>query len=327
VGEMQTLRDKSVNSDAATVFANMSDSNLIESMNYFESKFDEQKIRQLVMQLGPGSTQDREQLFDKLMKRKDDILRQRDVLQSKNMSMQSGKYSSVALRTNIDSVGHQKEADINLKDFRAPAAAVGAAALGLGAWIAQKPQSPIPSQPTKQVLPSTMQQPAKNTEQDTMPQDKPATPEPVKKPAKSLEFRAIMHAIHMMESSGGVNTKPRYEPGFERRYVQKCLTDPAYKGSKYDFARDLVKKHGKKAAATSYGPYQILLFESWQLGYRFSPEELANPAINKAVAEMYVKIKCKDKSAYDTFVKYNGSRSYADKAMKHYNDYIAKNKK
>lgn len=330
VGEMQTLRDSNMNYTAATAFGNMSDSQIIESINYFESKFDAPKIKQLVMQFGPGTIQDREQLFQKLMKRKDNLLQQRDALQSKKTPItQSEKYSSSVRTKNSDLSGHQKEADINLKDFRAPAAAVGAAALGLGAWMAQKPQSPSLSQPTKQVSPARIDTPPAYIEDNLkLPEkiEKPTTPEIAKKPVKNIEFDAIMYAIHMMESSGGVNTKPRYEPGFEKRYVQKCLTDPDYKGSKYDFARDLVKKHGKKAAATSYGPYQVLLFEAWQLGYRVSPTELANPAINRKVAEAYVKTRCKGKNAYDTFVKYNGSSKYAQKAMKYYNDYKAKNK-
>jgi hypothetical protein len=53
--------------------------------------------------------------------------------------------------------------------------------------------------------------------------------------------------------------------------------------------RDLVKKHGKKAAATSYGPYQVMLFEAWRIGYRVSPEELSDPVKSKEIAKAYIK--------------------------------------
>jgi hypothetical protein len=46
---------------------------------------------------------------------------------------------------------------------------------------------------------------------------------------------AIMYAIHMMESSGGINNKPRHEPGFQKRYVEKCLTDKKFQTPQYQF--------------------------------------------------------------------------------------------
>lgn len=247
----------------------------------------------------------------------------------KRLQIEAGWYMKAQSSNNLE-----KEADL---DWRVPAAAAGAAAIGLGSLLHHKPQTPAPSTPTKQVekAPSSSTTESLPSMQDVLKGRKekltttaPSKTEQGKTPSveKNTEMDAIMHAIHMMESSGGVNNKPRYEPAFEKNYVEKCLTNKNYQTPQYQFARDLVKAHGKKAAATSYGPYQVMLFEAWQLGFRVSPAELSDPAINKKVATAYVKSRSKGKSAYDTFLKYNGSPDYADKAMKYYEQYKAKHK-
>lgn len=84
------------------------------------------------------------------------------------------------------------------------------------------------------------------------------------------DFEAIAHAVKQVESSGGTNVGPRYEPVFQRRYLQG---KPQWEA--------LAKRYGWKAVSSSYGPWQIMYPVAVELGFTGSPAELADPAINR----------------------------------------------
>lgn len=222
-------------------------------------------------------------------------------------------------QANIKSATHKTSRAISL----APLLAVP---LAVGTYLS----TPTPEN-KQQPTPST--QSAPSTQPTTRPIDQPITQKSTKPSAQTsskneskvvektdARFEAVMHAIHMKESSGGVNNKPRYEPGFHKRYIKKCTVGSFKNDPLYKFARDLVAQHGEKAAATSYGPYQIMLFKAWEKGFRVSPEELSDPATSRKIAEAIVRpLYNKNKeNVWNIFKAYNGADEYADDAMEIY---------
>ena len=85
-----------------------------------------------------------------------------------------------------------------------------------------------------------------------------------------LDLEAIAEAVKQVESSGGTNVGPRYEPGFQRRYLQG---KPRWEA--------LAKQYGWQAVSSSYGPWQVLFPVAVELGFTGSPQQLADPAINR----------------------------------------------
>jgi len=121
------------------------------------------------------------------------------------------------------------------------------------------------------------------------------------------DLNKIMEVIHQMESSGGINTQARFEPEFLKNYGNKGLMPT------------LRKMYGDKAAASSYGPYQVMLLKAWEMGFKISPEELAQKETNRKVAESIVKqYYSKGYSPWQIFKRYNGGDKYANKAIKLY---------
>lgn len=121
----------------------------------------------------------------------------------------------------------------------------------------------------------------------------------------------IMDSIYEMESSRGANCSARFEPGFLRRY-----------GDKGNMPM-LRKKFGDRDAASSWGPYQIMLCVAYENRFKGCPSELAQDDTNKAVAWTIVHKLCV-KHRYDpykVFKAYNGADSYAVKGMKLYNQW------
>ena len=140
------------------------------------------------------------------------------------------------------------------------------------------------------------------SEEATQPVNK--TPPKTSPTNNNVEINRIMNVIHQMESSGGVNTKARFEPEFLKNYGDKGLMPT------------LRKRYGDKAAASSYGPYQVMLLKAWEMGFKISPEELANPETNRKVAESIVRSYLKKGyKPWQIFKKYNGGEEYANKAM------------
>ena len=84
------------------------------------------------------------------------------------------------------------------------------------------------------------------------------------------DFEAIANAVKQVESSGGTNVGPRYEPGFQRRYLQG---KPRWEA--------LAKQYGWQAVSSSYGPWQIMYPVAVELGFTGSPQQLADPAVNR----------------------------------------------
>lgn len=198
---------------------------------------------------------------------------------------------------------------INWKDVRKGlgwGAGLGAVPLAVGLMTGPygQPKEQPQNQPISQTSPlNTPSSPtATPSEEASQPVNK--TP-PKTSPANSnAEINRIMDVIHQMESSGGINTKARFEPEFLKNYGDKGLMPT------------LRKRYGDKAAASSYGPYQVMLLKAWEMGFKISPEELANPETNRKVAESIVMSYFKKGyKPWQIFKKYNGGDGYADKAM------------
>ena len=120
----------------------------------------------------------------------------------------------------------------------------------------------------------------------------------------------IYQALIQVESSGGKDKRSRYEPGFQRRYLQG--KEPW---------ESLAKKYGWQAVSSSYGPAQIMFPVAVEMGFHGSPEELADEAINR---QFFEKKFDKDfqRTGGDirkTLLRYNGggNPAYPDKVMRH----------
>jgi hypothetical protein len=128
-----------------------------------------------------------------------------------------------------------------------------------------------------------------------------------------INLNRLLAIIKQMESSGGVNCEPRFEPNFLRKYGDKGIMP------------ELRRLFGDEAAASSYGPYQIMLCVAWENDFRYSPEQLANPENNQVVAEFligkyaeqYVNLPVRDR-VWKIAKRYNGGNGYADKVQSMY---------
>lgn len=127
---------------------------------------------------------------------------------------------------------------------------------------------------------------------------------------QKFKYEHILYAIRVMESSDGLNNKPRFEPEFLRKYKNKGIMPI------------LIEKYGAKNAASSFGNYQILLVTANEL-YKttdISPEGLSNPYINEMVAMKFVNkwmVQYKG-DVKKLFLRYNGSHDYANRAYEIY---------
>jgi soluble lytic murein transglycosylase-like protein len=62
-----------------------------------------------------------------------------------------------------------------------------------------------------------------------------------------------------------------------------------------------------------------MLLKAWEMGFKISPEELAQKETNRKVAESIVKqYYSKGYSPWQIFKRYNGGDKYANKAIKLY---------
>lgn len=121
----------------------------------------------------------------------------------------------------------------------------------------------------------------------------------------------LANAFMQVESSGGKNSRRRFEPGFLKRYLSKTL-EPDFES--------LASKYGREAMATSYGPFQIIYRTAYEHGFRGSPEDLESPQTNR---QYFNKI-------FDSMFRSSGSN--LDKAILRYNgggnsDYLEKVKR
>lgn len=128
-----------------------------------------------------------------------------------------------------------------------------------------------------------------------------------------IDMDKLLFAIKQMESSGGINCKSRFEPNFLARYGNNPPMP------------ELRRLFGDEAAASSYGPWQIMICVAWENDFRYSPEQLANPENNRVVAEFligkyaeqYVHLPVRDR-VWKTAKRYNGGDDYADKVQNLY---------
>ncbi len=135
----------------------------------------------------------------------------------------------------------------------------------------------------------------------------------------SINRERLAEAICQVESSGGTNTASRFEPDFLKKYKAK------------GFMPELITKYGEHAAASSYGPYQIMLVRAWELGYKVSPTELAEPICNRQVYDANISriIARFGDSGTEAVVKrvagrYNGSGETGRYAQKVWNIYAGR---
>jgi hypothetical protein len=189
----------------------------------------------------------------------------------------------------------------------------GAALIPAAIGLSYKHPENIKQDPSPTSITSTekVKPPQKKLEPQKTPKPK-NNPKIETQPKTSFDINKILKTIKMMESSGGINSKPRFEPGFLERYRNT------------DIMQYLISKYGEKNAASSFGPYQIMLLKSHEMGFPFSPEELSDPANNEMVAKKIVESYIAKKlDLKNIFKRYNGggekAERYAEKAMAHYN--------
>ena len=119
----------------------------------------------------------------------------------------------------------------------------------------------------------------------------------------------IAKAVSMVESSGGTNSVPRYEPGFQRRYLQG---KPQWE--------QLAKQHGWQAVSSSYGKFQIMYPTAVELGFKGTPQQLADPVINRQLFEKkFTRDFQKTGSLQGALLRYNGGGNpqYPSKVIKY----------
>ena len=92
-------------------------------------------------------------------------------------------------------------------------------------------------------------------------------------------FDELAPAFMQVESSGGTNVTPRYEPKFEAKYGRKWVTDDP------QFRATVLKRLGNTKTFSSYGPFQVMYPVAVELGFRGTPEELAEPTTNRQYFE------------------------------------------
>ncbi len=191
-------------------------------------------------------------------------------------------------------------------------AALIPAAIGLSY---KQPENKITEQPPVPIR-TTDKTPVKKQAPQKSPIQEKAKPSLNKKLTENknqnFDINKILKTIKFMESSGGINSKPRFEPDFLERYRNT------------DIMQYLISKYGEKDAASSFGPYQIMLLKSHEMGFPFSPKELSDPANNEMVAKKIVESYIAKKlDLKNIFKRYNGggdkAERYAEKAMAHYN--------
>ena len=98
---------------------------------------------------------------------------------------------------------------------------------------------------------------------------------------KAIDVTKLMVAIKAVESSGGVNHKPRHEPKVEHhlRETFRKLTPNL---------QNAIKKYGFSKVASSYGDYQVMASTAYEMGFQGSPEQLAEPSTNLKYATKLV---------------------------------------
>jgi hypothetical protein len=131
---------------------------------------------------------------------------------------------------------------------------------------------------------------------------------------QALSLRKIKLAFAHIESNDGKNVGPRFEKTFLKKYKN------------LGHMPELIKKFGSKAAASSYGKYQIMLEKAWELGYRVTPEELSRDETNERVFLVIVhglmkKYGNTESSLWNIARSYNGTGPAAEKYAQKLSDF------
>ena len=130
-----------------------------------------------------------------------------------------------------------------------------------------------------------------------------------------LNIDALIYSIYQVESSGGINPARRFEPDFLEKYGERGLMPK------------LRRLYGDKAAASSYGNFQITLLKASEVMGIVSPEQLEDPKYNKLVAKTILNQYINKHGSYfislnKIYTRWNGSKKYYKKAIKYYLEYL-----
>ena len=138
---------------------------------------------------------------------------------------------------------------------------------------------------------------------------------------KQIDIDKLLNAIKQIESSGGRDTRTRYEPGIERQLRRRFS-----KLSKH--VQEAIGKYGYHAMATSYGPYQVLASTAYDLGYSGNLEDLKKEEISREIAKKFLNKlmgSSKTSKVEDIISAYNAglggignNPEYIQKVVKHY---------
>ncbi len=148
-----------------------------------------------------------------------------------------------------------------------------------------------------------------------------AKPVKVTQAEAQIDIDKLLDAIRQVESSGGKDTRTRYEPGVEKQLVKRYNILMPNTASAID-------KYGYSAIATSYGPYQLLASTAFDLGYKGTLEDLKKEEVSRGLAKKYIQKlmrSSRTKKVEDIVSAYNAglggistNPSYIAKVMKYY---------
>jgi hypothetical protein len=140
---------------------------------------------------------------------------------------------------------------------------------------------------------------------------------------KQINMDKLLNAIREVESSGGSDTRTRYEPGVERQ-----LRSRFDKLNKH--TQEAIKKYGYKAIASSYGAYQLLASTAYDIGFTGDLEDLKNEEVSKKLVTKLIHNlinSSKTKTVEDVISAYNAglggigkNPGYISKVLKYYKE-------
>jgi hypothetical protein len=138
---------------------------------------------------------------------------------------------------------------------------------------------------------------------------------------QNIDIDKLVDAIKSVESSGGRDTRTRYEPGVERQLRQRFNhLKPVVQAA--------IKRFGFKRMATSYGSHQLLASTAFDIGFQGDPEGLAEEETNtffcKKLLETFIH-SSKTQTLEDVISAYNAglgrigkNPDYVKKVMNYY---------
>lgn len=119
------------------------------------------------------------------------------------------------------------------------------------------------------------------------------------------KWDTVLAVLRHFESSDGYNCTPRYEEKFLMRHRNSIVM------------KRLIAEYGERDAASSFGPYQVMLVVAWERGFKNSPDWLQVYNNNEmvAIAQLnWIESQVGD-NLFKIFLRWNGSVNYANKAV------------